>query len=207
MTLLTFESSLWRRGYRAVAGVDEAGRGPLAGPVVAAAVIFPPTQKDSLGIYDSKSLTAKKRELLFGVIQEVALSYGIGIIDHMEIDAINILRATYKAMQQAIRFCQPQPDYVLVDGRGVPDVTMPIEAIVKGDCRSLSIAAASIVAKVTRDRLMFELHSRYPEYGFRQHKGYPTKSHMQAIRAFGLSPVHRRSFRPRELQDVYEHFF
>lgn len=203
-SLLKFELSLRCQGYRAIAGVDEAGRGPLAGPVVAAAVIFPPTQMNTLGIYDSKSLTEKKREQLFEVIRNSALAFGIGSIDHSEIDAINILRATYKAMQLAIGNCRIQPDYVLFDGNRMPEVTMPCEALVKGDCRSLSIAAASIIAKVTRDRLMLELHSRYPEYGFHQHKGYPTKRHIQAIRAFGLSPVHRRSFRPRELKDIYE---
>ncbi len=201
--LLIHEQKLWQENYRHVAGVDEAGRGPLAGPVVAAAVIFPPDYSDFHGIYDSKQLSEKKRELLFDVIRENALAFGIGIVDHVDIDRFNILQATYNAMRLAVQRCPIQPDYVLVDGRGTPDFHLPAQAIIKGDATSLSIAAASILAKVTRDRLMREMHEHYPQYGFAQHKGYPTKQHMQAIREYGLSPIHRRSFRPAQLDDIY----
>ena len=204
--LLEFERDLWQQGYSAIAGVDEAGRGPLAGPVVAAAVIFPQGQRHILGINDSKKLSAQKREFLFDVIQDTALSFGIGCVDHLEIDAINILQATYKAMQLAVKQCHIKPDYVLVDGRGLPQLHVPAQAIIKGDAKSLSIAAASILAKVTRDRQMIKLHEQYPDYGFHRHKGYPTKRHIQAIREFGLTPIHRRSFRPRQLEDIYAEF-
>ena len=204
ISLLEYERTLWQSGFAAIAGVDEAGRGPLAGPVVAAAVIFPKGRSEIFGIFDSKMLSEKSRNSMFGVIKDEALSYGIGIVDHIDIDSLNILQATYKAMSLAIENCAMEPDYVLVDGRGLPPLTIPAQAIVKGDTKSMSIAAASILAKVTRDRLMVVLHDRYPEYGFQQHKGYPTKRHIQAIRTFGLSPVHRRSFRPKQLLDVYE---
>ena len=130
---------------------------------------------------------------------------GVGIVDHREIDRINILQATYKAMQNAIDDLAMTPDHVLIDGRGAPELAMPVETIIKGDSKSLSIAAASIIAKVTRDNIMHRLHEKYPEYGFAQHKGYPTKMHLQAIREHGLSPVHRRSFRPKAILDMYDH--
>lgn len=201
--LLHFEKELWRQNYQYIAGVDEAGRGPLAGPVVAAAVIFPAHYSEFHNINDSKKLSPKNRELLFDVVTENALSYGIGIVDHQDIDRINILQATFKAMQLAVDKCDVRPDYILVDGRGLPRLAVSAEAIVKGDSKSLSIAAASILAKVTRDRLMLELHDLYPHYDFASHKGYPTQKHIRAIREFGLSPVHRRSFRPKQLLDIY----
>jgi ribonuclease HII len=198
-----YEQQLWQQHFSAIAGVDEAGRGPLAGPVVAAAVIFPQHHSTIPGINDSKQLSEKKRDFLFDVVCQHAVSFGIGVVDHHEIDHLNILQATYKAMSIAVENCHIPPDYVLVDGRGLPRLAMPAQAIIKGDAKSLSIAAASILAKVTRDRLMVELHGHYPEYGFQQHKGYPTKKHIQAIRKHGLSPVHRRSFRPKQLEDMY----
>ena len=204
--LFHFELELWRDGVKAVAGVDEAGRGPLAGPVVAAAVIFPPSISDAFGINDSKKLSPKNRERLEPLIKNEALSVGVGIVDHAEIDRINILQATYKAMQIAIQQLSRSPDFALIDGRGVPDLEMPCKPIIKGDSKSISIAAASIIAKVTRDRIMIEMCEKYPQYGFEQHKGYPTKKHIQAIREFGLSPIHRRSFRPQQLKDIYAEF-
>jgi len=204
--LLQHERSLWKNGVKLLAGVDEAGRGPLAGPVVAAAVIFPQHFADSFGVNDSKKISPPKREHLKSLIEEKALAVGVGAIDHSEIDRINILQATYKAMQLAIQQLCPSPDFVLIDGRGVPELKMPCQAVIKGDSSSLSIAAASIIAKVTRDHLMIEMHERYPHYGFAQHKGYATKRHMQAIREFGLSPIHRRSFRPHQLEDIYAQY-
>jgi len=201
--LLIHERELWRQNYSKIAGVDEAGRGPLAGPVVAAAVIFPQNHSEILDINDSKKLSEKKREILFDVICDRALSYGIGVVNHIDIDRINILQATYKAMQLAVQNCQIPPDYILIDGRGLPNFSIPAKAIIKGDSKSLSIAAASILAKVTRDRLMLQLHDQFPVYGFAEHKGYPTKKHIAAIREFGLCSVHRRSFRPKQLEDLY----
>lgn len=200
---LYFEKALWRQGFVAVAGVDEAGRGPLAGPVVAAAVIFPVGQVETFGIHDSKLVRENKRDELFDIIHAAAQATGVGVVDHDDIDRLNILQATYKAMVLAIKECRTAPDYILVDGRGLPNLPAPAQAIVKGDRTSVSIAAASILAKVTRDRLMLEMHDSYPEYGFARHKGYATAGHLQAIRRFGLSPIHRRSFRPRGLLDVY----
>ncbi|MBN1465207.1 ribonuclease HII [candidate division KSB1 bacterium] len=200
---LDFEKALWRQGFAAVAGVDEAGRGPLAGPVVAAAVIFPVGQVETFGIHDSKLVRENKRDELFDIIHAAAQATGVGVVDHDDIDRLNILQATYKAMVLAIKECRTAPDYILVDGRGLPNLPAPAQAIVKGDRTSVSIAAASILAKVTRDRLMLEMHDSYPEYGFARHKGYATAGHLQAIRRFGLSPIHRRSFRPRGLLDVY----
>ncbi|MBN1560715.1 ribonuclease HII [candidate division KSB1 bacterium] len=205
LSLLEYERALWRQDFIAVAGVDEAGRGPLAGPVVAAAVIFPPGQSETFGIYDSKMVSEKKRDELFELIQHAALAFGVGVVDHSDIDRLNILQATYKAMIDAIEKCRQMPDFVLVDGRGVPHLLVPAQSIVKGDRKSVSIAAASILAKVTRDRLMIEMHDRYPEYDFARHKGYATPGHLQAIRRYGLSPIHRRSFRPKQLIDVYAH--
>lgn len=204
--LLQHERRLWMDGFKAVAGVDEAGRGPLAGPVVAAAVIFPPGITQTFGVNDSKKLSPKTREQLKPLIEESALAVGVGVVDHEDIDRINILQASYKAMQIAIRRLALAPDYALIDGRGLPQLDMPCEAIIKGDAKSASIAAASIIAKVTRDHLMIQMHEKYPQYGFARHKGYPTKKHILAIREFGLCPIHRRSFRPRQLEDIYADF-
>lgn len=191
---LVIELSLWDRGMSSIAGVDEAGRGPLAGPVVAAAVIFPRAVSIE-GVDDSKQLTEQRREHLFQLIQSRALSIGIGIVDHEVIDRINILQATTVAMTKAIESLALRPDFVLVDGNSFKHESWPYQNIVHGDARSFTIAAASIVAKVTRDRLMREYHLRFPPYGFASHKGYGTRQHLEAIRKHGLCEIHRRSFR------------
>lgn len=190
---LEHEQTLWQQGIQSIAGVDEAGRGPLAGPVVAAAVIFP---NDCIidGVNDSKKLSAKQREVLFDQIYEQAFAVGVGVVDHMEIDRINILQATMLAMKNALEQLSPPPEYVLVDGNYFTHNNYRYKTIVDGDAKSFTIAAASIVAKVTRDRLMIQLDTQYPEYGFAKHKGYGTKQHLDAIRQFGLCDVHRRTF-------------
>lgn len=191
-----FERAALRRGAKIVAGVDEAGRGPLAGPVVAAAVILPDGYKLS-GLNDSKQLSARQRDEFFLTLTtDPRVRFGVGIVDTEWIDRINILQATHRAMAEALRCLPVQPDHVLVDGLSVKSLTIAQTAIVKGDARSFSIAAASVIAKVTRDRLMMELHARYPVYGFDQHKGYPTPEHLAALRAHGPCPVHRRTFGP-----------
>lgn len=191
-SLLQVEIALRKKGYLRIAGVDEAGRGPLAGPVVAAACIFPPNlYPESLN--DSKQLTPEQRETLFAFLSP-RVEHAIAIIDVAEIDRLNIFHATMQAMRKAI---EPlEPDYVLIDGNRMPATTPPGEALVKGDARSLSIAAASIFAKVTRDRLMVEHARRYPQYGFEQHKGYGTPEHLAALAQWGPCPLHRRSFEP-----------
>lgn len=192
--LLKFENRARDNGYPVVAGVDEAGRGPLAGPVVSAAVIFPPSFRDS-NITDSKKLTPKKRDRLYEEIYGRAVSVGIGIVDPVEIDRINILRASLLSMAISVNNLAPKPDFLLIDGTfGIPSEICQ-EPIPKGDSLSVSIAAASIVAKVTRDRMMAEYDLYYPEYGFPGHKGYPTKAHKEAIKKFGCSPIHRRCFK------------
>lgn len=197
--LLIYERQLWQQGLQWVAGVDEAGRGPLAGPVVAAAIIFPRGQEILSGVNDSKKLTAAQREKAYEVIMQQAAGAGIGIVSESEIDEINILQATYRAMLQAVNNLGQPPQHLLIDGRGRPETFYPVTTLIKGDSRSLSIAAASIIAKVTRDRLMLEFHNQYPQYGFARHKGYPTKAHLQAIRQHGWCPIHRRSFHPKQL--------
>ncbi len=199
MDLLKYETELWTT-YRHVAGVDEAGRGPLAGPVVAAAVILPIGLTETLGINDSKLLSAAKREVLKTVIENNAVSIGIGVVEHHDIDRLNILQATYMAMRQAVQALAPRPEYVLVDGNRDPQLGLPGQCIVKGDSLSLSIAAASIIAKVTRDKLMIQYAESYPDYGFERHKGYPTPEHIAGIRKLGLSPIHRRSFKAKALE-------
>lgn len=182
-----------------IAGVDEAGRGPLAGPVVAAAVILP---KDCEILYlnDSKKLSDKKRRLLFEEIKEKAVSYGIGIVPETTIDEINILQATYLAMQKAIRELKIKPDILLNDAVIIPGIETEQIKIIKGDAKSVSIAAASILAKVTRDDMMIDLAKTYPEYGFEKHKGYGTKAHYTALDEFGISPVHRLSYLKKYLE-------
>ena len=184
-----------RQEYEYIAGIDEAGRGPLAGPVVAASVILP---KDCEILYlnDSKQLSAKRRDELFDEIKQKAIAYGIGIVSQGRIDDINILQATYEAMREAIgRMSEKQnPDLLLVDAVHIPDVGIKQVGIVKGDAKSVSIAAASILAKVTRDRFMVEMDKLYPEYGFASHKGYGSKSHIEAIKKYGASPIHRQTF-------------
>ena len=199
MASLFFEKDLWRRSFTRVAGVDEAGRGPLAGPVVAAAVIFSAGQKFIPGVNDSKKLSAGQRLALKPVIEGQALAIGIGVVHEAEIDAINILQAALKAMQMAVHNLALQPDFLLIDGNRPPDTPLPFSCIVKGDAKSMSIAAASIIAKVTRDDMMVEYDRLYPQYGFSRHKGYPTPKHISAIRLHGLCPVHRRSFKPKGL--------
>lgn len=190
---LLFEKTAYRSGFTYVAGIDEAGRGPLAGPVMAAAVILP-AGLSIIGVDDSKKLSPEKREKLFEIIMVQALSVGVGIIGPAEIDRINILQATRRAMLAAVRQLSPQPDCLLIDGISTIDSAIPQKTIKKGDSLSLSIAAASIIAKVTRDRFMIEMDSKYPEYGFSGHKGYGSAAHLDAIRRFGPSPIHRLTF-------------
>lgn len=193
VNLWEIENSLYAEGYRMICGVDEAGRGPLAGPVCAAAVILP-KGLDLPGLNDSKKLTDKKRRELFPVIKEQAIAYGIGLASHEEIDDINILQATYLAMERAIAQLEGKADFALIDGNRAKDFGLPLRTVVKGDSLSASIAAASILAKVTRDDLMMQLAETYPQYGFDVHKGYGTKAHYEALRTYGHSPVHRMSF-------------
>lgn len=176
-----------------ICGVDEAGRGPLAGPVAAGACILP-ADHDILYINDSKRLTPKRRDQLFDVIKEEALSWHVSLVDAARIDEINILQATYEAMRKAIAALYPQPDAIVADAVTIPDIQIPQTGIIKGDAKCASIAAASILAKVTRDRLMEEYDAQYPEYGFATHKGYGTKAHIDAIRTYGPCPIHRRTF-------------
>ena len=193
MPTFDIENEKYAEGYRIVCGCDEAGRGPLCGPVVAAAVILPPDVSIE-GLDDSKKLTEKKREKLYDLIIEKALAYGIAEASPEEIDEINILNASMLAMQRAIALLSIAPDCALIDGNCNRGFSLPAFPIVKGDSKSMSIAAASILAKVTRDRECIELDKLYPEYNIAKHKGYPTKEHMDAVRKFGPSPCHRKSF-------------
>lgn len=191
-----FERMLYEHGYRSIAGVDEAGRGPLAGPVVAAACILP-ADFFLAGLNDSKQLTAEKREELYcHLIKDPTVFFGIGVVDASEIDRINILQATFLAMRKAISSLSKTPDYILVDGNALFRTKIPATALVNGDARSISIAAASIFAKVTRDRMMDEFDRNYPLYGFKKHKGYATLEHVAAIEKHGICPIHRQSFDP-----------
>lgn len=188
-----FENEFKAGGYSVVCGIDEAGRGPLAGPVFAAAVILPDGLED-IGLNDSKKLSEKKRDLLFDIIREKAVAYGIGSADEREIDEINILNATFLAMKRAVEALGVTPDLALVDGNRKPKTGIPEETIVKGDAKCISIAAASVLAKVSRDRYLLALDEQYPEYQFAKHKGYPTALHYEMIKKYGVSPVHRLSF-------------
>lgn len=193
---LTFETALHARGLRCIAGVDEAGRGPLAGPVAAAAVILPPGFACP-GLDDSKKLSAAKREALYDILTgNPALVWSVATADREEIDRLNILRATHLAMRRAVEALESPPDHCLIDGLPVKGFPFPYDAIVKGDGRSLSIAAASIIAKVTRDRLMGEIDREFPQFGFAKHQGYGTKLHLEALRIHGPCCHHRRSFQP-----------
>lgn len=187
------EDGYYSESIRLICGVDEAGRGPLAGPVCAAAVILP-EHTEIPGLTDSKKLTDKKRRELFPLIQEQAIAYGIGFASESEIDEINILQATFLAMQRALNQLPVKPDLTLIDGNRETDFGMPVKTVVKGDSRSANIAAASVLAKVTRDDLMQEMADRYPEYGFEIHKGYGTKAHYAALRELGPCPIHRMTF-------------
>jgi len=189
-----FELACQQSGYKQIAGVDEAGRGALAGPVIAAAVILP-IDCALDGLYDSKQLSPKQRDRLCDEIHRVAVAVGVGAIDSQVIDRLNILNATLLAMKDAVENLTLQPDYLLVDGLYLPQIDIPGKAIPKGDSRSYSIAAASIIAKTTRDKRMIALDATYPNYGFRKHKGYPTSQHRQAIAEFGASDVHRHTFK------------
>ncbi|MFH1459935.1 MAG: ribonuclease HII [Candidatus Omnitrophota bacterium] len=189
------EKDLFARGVKNIAGVDEAGRGPLAGPVVAAAVIVTPNYLFKEKIADSKILTSLQREKAYQEITENS-QFAYSIVDEKEIDTLNILQATLKAMQQAVDQLEPKPDWVLIDGPHTPNLNYPCSGIINGDAKSISIACASIIAKVVRDSLMREFDKIYPEYGFAQHKGYGTKAHTQAIFEHGPCPIHRRSFQP-----------
>ena len=191
--LWNYENRCWEAGYETVCGVDEAGRGPLAGPVVAAACILP-VGCEIEGLNDSKKLTEKKREALYDVICEKAVAYSIAYATHEEIDKLNILNATMFAMARAIEGLPVPADFALVDGNCVRNFPIPAVTIVKGDAKSPSIAAASILAKVTRDRFCMEMDAMYPEYDFKKHKGYPTKEHRELVMKYGPCPLHRRSF-------------
>lgn len=192
-SMLEIENMLYDKGYKYICGVDEAGRGPLCGPVVAAAVIL---KKGDIieGVNDSKKLSEKKREKLYDDIINHAVSVGVGISDVDVIEKLNILNATKKAMCEAISNLNIKPEYVLIDGNQPIDISIPFDTVVKGDLKSESIAVASIIAKVTRDRLLREYDKKYPEYGFAKHKGYGTKAHIEAIKKYGLTPIHRPSF-------------
>ncbi len=187
------EMEIRTKGFTAVCGIDEAGRGPLAGPVVAAAVILPEGIQLP-GVNDSKKITEKKREILFDFVKEHALAYGIGEASETEIDEINILQATFLAMRRAVEALQLPADYALVDGNRIQGLPIPAETVIGGDGKVLSIAAASILAKVTRDRYMRDMAAQYPEYGFEKHKGYGTKAHYSAIEQYGICPLHRKTF-------------
>ncbi len=190
----SFERKARGCGYRIIAGIDEAGRGPLAGPVIAAAVILPPGYEHP-EITDSKKLSPRQRERLYEVIERDAVSIGIGVVEAPVIDAVNILQATLAAMKEAVLELSPSPDYLLIDGLNRIDLAIPQETIIRGDSRSLSVASASIVAKVSRDRLMEMYHRQFPQYNFLRNKGYGTREHREAILKFGRSKIHRRSFR------------
>jgi ribonuclease HII len=197
----SIENELRRLGYVHVAGVDEVGRGCLAGPVVAAAVVLRPDRYVP-GVADSKLLTAERREALYGRIVDAAVSWRVSVVEPAEIDRLNIHRASLFAMEQAVMGLEPLPGFVVVDGFRIPNLLMAQRPIPGGDRRSTAIAAASILAKVTRDRLMQELHAQDPRYGFDRHKGYATRDHLDAVGRFGYSPVHRRTFRPPSLFDT-----
>ena len=197
--MLEYEKRLLQQGYKLIAGIDEAGRGPLAGPVCAAAVILP-ENTEIPGLNDSKKLTDKRRRELMPIIKQTAVAYGIAFADEKEIDEINILQATFLAMERAVSQLSIKPDYLLIDGNRKKDMGVPAETVIKGDSLSASIAAASVLAKVTRDDFMLEMAEKYPMYGFDVHKAYGTKAHYEALRQFGPCPLHRMSF----LKKFYE---
>lgn len=189
----SYEMAAMEKGFKTICGVDEAGRGPLAGPVYAAAVILP-IGLEIPGLNDSKKLSEKKREELFDVITEKAISYSVGIATEKEIDEINILNATFLAMKRAVDGLEISPDYAIIDGNREPHTGIQEETVVKGDGKVMSVAAASILAKVSRDRFMLEMAKKYPEYQFEKHKGYGTKLHYEMIEKYGVSDIHRKTF-------------
>lgn len=193
--LYQYEKELWEQGINYIAGVDEVGRGPLIGPVVTACVILPKDFKLD-GLTDSKKLTEKKRELFYQYIMDNALSVSVGLKDEKVIDEVNIYEATKLAMYESIEKSSIKPEHVLIDAMKLEALEIPSTSIIKGDAKSISIAAASVIAKVTRDRMMYELDEKHPEYGFASHKGYPTKKHVEAIEKYGILKEHRRSFSP-----------
>lgn len=193
VNLWAIEDTCFEEGFRVICGVDEAGRGPLAGPVCAAAVILP-AHIEIPGLNDSKKLTDKRRRELYPIIKEQAIAYGIGFASHEEIDEINILQATYLAMERALAQLPVKPDLALIDGNRAKNFGLPVKTVIHGDSLSASIAAASVLAKVTRDDLMLQQDQLYPQYGFAIHKGYGTKAHYEALRNCGPSPVHRMTF-------------
>jgi len=192
---LDIEVALWNQGYHRVVGVDEAGRGPLAGPLVVAGVILNPNTADSLDVDDSKKLCESRREALFEAIISGSIGHQIEVLGNIEIDELNILNATLKGMQQAVEALKPDPDYVLIDGNRLPKLTLPAQAVVKGDQKSKSIAAASILAKVTRDKIMQGYDQEFPKWEFSKHKGYPTKRHKELLQQYGPTQIHRKTFR------------
>ncbi|MDR2860356.1 MAG: ribonuclease HII [Elusimicrobiota bacterium] len=195
-TLFSFDKTYSEKGFDLIAGIDEAGRGPLAGPVSAAAVIFPKNAFIS-GLNDSKKISPKKRAELFIEIKKTALAFSIALIDHETIDKINILQATFLAMTKALKGLKIQPDLCLVDGNHkIPKLEIKQEAIIGGDAKSASIAAASILAKVARDEIMVEFSKKFPDYGFEKHKGYGAKQHLEALKEFGICEIHRKTFAP-----------
>jgi ribonuclease HII len=193
----SFERRAHQRGYRLIAGIDEAGRGPLAGPVVAAAVILPHDYENP-EINDSKKLTPRKRERLYKVIEHDALSIGLGVVEASVIDDVNVFQATLMAMKEAVSNLSLKPDYLIIDGSCCIFVPLPQEAVVKGDSRSISVASASIIAKVSRDSIMEIYHRQFPQYNFLKNKGYGTREHREAIKKYGSCKIHRRSFRIRD---------
>jgi ribonuclease HII len=197
----TFENIAYQEGYQIVAGIDEAGRGPLAGPVVAAAVILPPGYLNS-EIKDSKKLSSSKREELYEIINKEAVAIGMMVVDADIIDRVNILQATLQAMRDAVLELPASPDFLLIDGNQRIPILTPQKPIVKGDSLSISIAAASIIAKVSRDRIMEMYHRQFPQYNFQQNKGYGTKEHLKAIKQFGICKIHRKSFHVKYLNQT-----
>lgn len=193
--LLKYEQELYKNNITLIAGVDEAGRGPLCGPVVAAAVILPVNYKLE-GLNDSKQLSEKKREEFYQILQKEALAIGVGIVSAKEIDEINILEASRKAMYIALNNLSITPEYILSDAMSLNDIDIPSRPIIHGDALSLSIAAASVIAKVTRDHIMYELAEKYPEYNYQKHKGYPTKEHIKLLKKYGINPEYRVSYKP-----------
>lgn len=189
-----YEKELRSKGIKLIAGVDEVGRGPLVGPVVAAAVILP-EKFDLDGLTDSKKLSEKKRNMFYEKIKEQALAVGVGIIDEKKIDEVNIYEATKLAMKEAISKLQIKPEHILIDAMPL-ELEIPTTSIIKGDLKSITISAASVIAKVTRDRMMYELDKQYPMYDFKKNKGYPTKKHLEALEEYGIIPQHRRSYGP-----------